>query len=323
MFQTERVNFNGLTDVWIALGLLIAANIAVVVSVPDRLRLSVVAVTLFFLPGYAVTTLLFPTQPTGQQSEHESAPGYWERAALAVGMSVVFLPLLGMLLSVFSLGVTPVTGMAVVSMVTILALAGGVIRRNQYQAERRYQLSIPFAKLRDQANAWRRPDDDTQWVDKALSGLLVVAIIAAAMSFAFVVTAPSEPATYTEASLLAEADSGELVAENYPTEFDLGDEASLAVDITNYEGESVTYSVVVQQQRLTDSETPTVVDREELQTERSTVADGETWRYDHTLEPTFSGSQLRVVYLIYKGEPPEQPTVDNADEHLSVSIDVN
>jgi uncharacterized membrane protein len=116
--------------------------------------------------------------------------------------------------------------------------------------------------------------------------------------------------------------NGELTAENYPTELEIGDEAPLVLTVTNHEGESVTYSVVIQLQGLSQQETPTVVRREQLLTARNVVSDGETWQYDHTLAPTFTGNRLRAVYLIYRGEPPDQPTVDNSYRHLSLSIDV-
>jgi len=43
---------------------------------------------------------------------------------------------------------------------------------------------------------------------------------------------------------------------------------------------------------------------------------------NHTVAPTLPGERLRLVYLLYKGDPPAEPTVENAyrEVHLWVNV---
>jgi uncharacterized membrane protein len=85
----------------------------------------------------------------------------------------------------------------------------------------------------------------------------------------------------------------------------------------------MTYTVVVQLQEVeVANNSTTVLDRTELDRFETTVPHNETHHQRHTLRPTRSGENLRVQYLLYMGEPPDDPTGENAYRELHVWMDV-
>jgi uncharacterized membrane protein len=322
-----------LVDVYVALALLVVAGVGVVAPVSDRIRLLVAFPTLFLLPGYALTTLLFPTHsepsstPTTQLTaatspdgqDGTSGIGHWERAGLSFGVSVTLLPLLGLLLSSLGIEITAVTALGVVAVLTVVTLGAGVGRRWQYPQSVRYQPPIPsVAAFVD----GERHTGTQSTRSAALSAALVIVVAAAVGSFALAVTAPSAESASTEASLLTRAPSGELVASGYPATIEPGQREQLILAVSNDEEATVEYSVVVQLQRLTAGDDPSVLAREQHLTAQEQLADGETWEYEHEIAPPpgYAGERTRVVYLIYRGEPPAQPRVDNAYRYLTLSL---
>ena len=53
-----------------------------------------------------------------------------------------------------------------------------------------------------------------------------------------------------------------------------------------------------------------------------TLAANETARQERVLTPTLTGDRLRMVFLLYRGDPPTDPRVDNAYRwvHLNVNV---
>ena len=154
--------------------------------------------------------------------------------------------------------------------------------------------------------------------------LLAASILLAVGAVGFAVMVPPDGEQFTEFYLLTEDDDGELVAANYPEEFELGESQPVVVGIENSEGETVEYTVVVQLQEVevVGNET-NVLQREEIDRINSpAIADNGTWQYRHDIQPTMTGSELRLQYLLYKGEPPAEPTLENSYRDVHLWIDV-
>jgi uncharacterized membrane protein len=312
-----------LADVWAVLALLAVGNV-VLLLLPTPVRLVLAAVFLFLLPGYALTTLAFPAR-SGRRATNPFKPdlndgvlGEGERAALSLGLSFALVPLFGIAMAFAEVPLTLENALLAVTAFVLLVLGGGTVRRLRTPTDSRYKAPF-FYWLGEGARSFRGTK-----VDIVLNVALAVVLVAAMSTFAVALTAPQNGTTYTEASLLTETPDGELVSGNYPTEFGPEGQADLVLRLSNHEGEAVVYTVVVQIQRLeADTEGPReVTARSELFRESQRVADGETWDHEHTVTPTFFGDDLRVVYLVYAGTPPEEPTTENAYRYLSLSIDV-
>jgi uncharacterized membrane protein len=115
-----------------------------------------------------------------------------------------------------------------------------------------------------------------------------------------------------------------LVAADYPQEFELGESKPVVVGIGNNEGEPVSHSVVVQLQETENGTNSTqVVQRTELDRfSTPSIPDNGTWRRTHEIQPTTTGEELRVQYLLYRDGVPAEPTRENAYRRLHLWIDV-
>lgn len=81
--------------------------------------------------------------------------------------------------------------------------------------------------------------------------------------------------------------------------------------------------VQLQEVEQVDNET-NVLEREELDRFSSPeIANNETWQHTHNIQPTMIGEELRLRYLLYKGDPPRDPTRANAYRDLHLWIDVS
>lgn len=134
---------------------------------------------------------------------------------------------------------------------------------------------------------------------------------------------PSTGESFSEFYLLAEEKDGELVADDYPTEFVAGESRSLVVGIGNQEHRTTAYTVVVELNRVQIQDNSTqVLDEERLRTFETRLAHNETWERPHTVTPELTGEILRLTYLLYREEPPENPTTDNAYRELHLWVNV-
>jgi uncharacterized membrane protein len=222
----------------------------------------------------------------------------------------------------------------------MVTVAGFTLGATAVAARRRWALpvderfSVPYREWIDSGRS-ELFEPETR-LDGALNVLLVVSVLLAVSSVAYAVAVPPQGEQFSEFYLLTENEDGELVADGYPSTFVRGESASVVVGIGNNEYESTNYTVVVELQRveavdggnLTANGTANattelrVVDRERLGELSAQLEHNETWQDTHELQPTMTGQNLRVQYLLYRGEPPAEPTRDNAYRSLHLWVDV-
>jgi uncharacterized membrane protein len=94
----------------------------------------------------------------------------------------------------------------------------------------------------------------------------------------------------------------------------------------------VEYTVVVELQRVTivnetdsttNATTVRVLDERELRRFEVSLAHNETWHNQHTVTPTMTGDRLRLQYLLYRGEPPADPSGETAYRELHLWVNVS
>jgi len=275
-------------------------------------------------PGYALVAALFPGRAaTGRREDSAAAgrdaPGDAARAALGVLSSVVLAALVGVALSL-TVGLTPASAVVALAAVTVGGAAVAARRRRTLAPEERF--AVPLGAW-TAATRSALTDPETRG-DAALNVVLAVVVVVSLGGVAYATAVPGDGERFTEFYLLAEDADGDLVAAGYPTEFTAGEPRSQYVGLRNREGETVSYTVVVQLQRVTvTNDSVRVRERESLRRFTPEVAAGETWRRNHTVVPTLTGERLRLTYLLYRGAPPAEPTVGNADQHAYTWIDVS
>lgn len=292
------------------------------------LRFAVGLAFALFAPGYALVAALFP-RAGDPESAPEHSHGYgrtidgYERAALSVGLSVVIVPMIGLLLDASPTSIRLLPVLVATTGFTVVAGAIATWRRWQVPPENRFRL--PYW-LRFDALRSKRFGLDLQRTDLS-TVLLAASLLVAGTTVAYTVAAPPRGEQFTEFYLLTPADegngAGELVADDYPSDLVRGESRQLVVGVTNDEREGTNYTVVVRLQRVQGANDSTrVVEQARLHRFDVTLDAGEEWRREHAVTPTMTGRNLRLQYLLYRGELPANPEASGAYRHLHVWVNV-
>jgi len=138
-------------------------------------------------------------------------------------------------------------------------------------------------------------------LNKALSVILITAILAAIGALIYMAVVPKVGEKFTEFYILGP----EGKAENYPTEVVLRQEAEVILGIVNHEYEEVSYRVEVRIGGVTNKEIGPVV-----------LTHEEKWEQEVSFTPSRVGENQKVEFLLYKRGH------DKADLTLRLWIDV-
>lgn len=308
---------------WPLAGLLLVSALAGYVPAGDPARLVLALVGLLVFPGYVVSLAVFPLRRPAAEDEPAIAfiDGDWTlpsltpamRWAVAVGFSLTLAPLYGFIIALGSLPYefTPIVTVVVALTAVLTALA--LVRRLRLPDTAK-GLGAPIP----------RPDRFLGTVTSRASGfsatnLAVVAVVVlAAGALTMAVVAPGDGNTYTTVALGTENESGEFVTAGYPHDLAPGESADLAFRLENSEKRALDYTVVVQTQRV--NEGGEVVESRQLDQFSNTVGHDESWTHPHQITPTMEGDRVRVAYLVYVGNVPDSPTIDNSYRSLTLWI---
>ncbi len=287
---------------------------------PARAIVGLVAI--LFAPGYALVAALFPHKNTttgnfadirAEVTGIEGRVTVIERLLLSVALSACLVPLLGLGLALIQMQIQASTSMAAVGATTVGLTVVAFVRRRLVQPQERFGLKIG-AVLQSLFSQVREPNSP-------LVVLLAVGFIIAGAGIGVAVLGADRGEDFTEFSVLAEdPDSGELVADKYPEELTEDTAERIHVEITNNEGETVQYSVIVLLQSFDESGQVQATER--LYQFRMTLEPGETTREQRMARPELTGADLRVTYLLYIDSPPESPSTENAYRHAHLWVDI-
>jgi uncharacterized membrane protein len=182
-----------------------------------------------FIPGYALIAALFP--------EKDDIDGI-ERIALSFGLSIAVVPLIGLALNYTPWGIRLDPIVAALSIFTFAMLAVAYWRRAVVPAEKRF--SVPFKEMAAGAKEDLFPDNQSR-TDRALSIVLIIAILLAIGTTIYVIAVPKEGEHFTEFYILGPGGK----AADYPTTFAAGSNQSVIIGIGNHEYRNITYTVEV------------------------------------------------------------------------------
>lgn len=263
-----------------------------------------------------------------------------ERVALSFGLSIAIVPLIGLGLNFTPWGITLIPILLSVSGFTVGCAVVAAFRRWDLPEDERFR--VPYREWIEAARAEVFEPDDR--VDAALNVLLAASILLAVGSVGYAIAVPPQGEQFTEFYLLTEDEDGDRVAADYPEELVVGEPEELIVGVGNNEHESVDYTVVVQLQEVELIENQSleqeldeqaqqpdaelnetqvnVLDRTELDRFELRLGHNETWQEPRDVTATQSGENLRLQYLLFRGEPPEAPTQETAYRDLHLWVDV-
>lgn len=260
------------------------------------------------LPGYAFTAALFPERGSSDAPDDGGRtllprPGdgldAYERVVLSIGLSVTVVPLLALLLNFTPWGIQFASVLLAVGGFTVATATVGAVRRWQLPADERFRASnavaVPSLGFGLLASDGR--------LETAVNVVLALSLLVATVSAVYAVAMPRESEQFTEFYVMTETENGTLVANDYPNGTG-GD--PVVVGIANREHERSNYTVVVEAQQLSSrNDSDAVAEQRELNRFQATLDHNETWRREHSPNATLTGDAIRVQYLLYRGDAPE------------------
>lgn len=207
----------------VGLSLVLAGIIALGNGWWQGLRIALGLPFILFFPGYVLIAALF--------TRKEDLSGI-ERVALSFGLSIAVVPLIGLGLNYTPWGIrlAPV----LVSLIIFIVAMSGIAwhRRHRLPVEDAF---IPTFEFELPALG------ELSRIDRMLSVLLVLAILAAVGSIIYVVTMPKTGEKFTEFYILGPGGK----AEGYPTDLAVGQQGQVIVGVVNHEYSAINYTVQV------------------------------------------------------------------------------
>ncbi|MEF8876760.1 MAG: DUF1616 domain-containing protein [Haloarculaceae archaeon] len=267
-------------------------------------------------PGHALVSALFPASvpslpptPAVPRSETDSL-GRW--IALSVGVSVVLAPLVGLALVTTPVGLR--TGYVVLVLNGLVVLFTFVAAIRTPSGAGSSLTDSDRARPSASLVALARGGFSGPRLDVALNVVLVLCLVLFVGSFAYAATEPTSEPGHTQFFLPGGSDAGGSSEEaRYPSEVAYDEPNTVSVAVTNREGRRMNYSVVVELQRTVASNgSADVVSSTELERDRLTVEPDETVTRDLELVLGETGEDLRLAFLLYRGEVPPSPDAEGA-----------
>ena len=180
-----------------------------------------------FIPGYALIAAFFPARG--------DLDGI-ERVALSFGLSIAVTPLIGLALNYTPWGIRLDPILVSLTLFSLAMAAVAWYRRLLLPADERF--SVPAREMLASARNELFDLEGTP-LDRGLSALLVVSIVVAVATTAYVLAVPKEGEHFTEFYILGPGGK----AADYPTDFGAGRSQTLIVGVGNHEYREVNYTV--------------------------------------------------------------------------------
>lgn len=278
-------------------------------DLPVRIPLGLAMV--LFVPGYTLIAALFP-----KKADLEGI----ERTALSFGLSIAVVPLIGLGLNYTPWGIRLTPVVVSLAIFTIAMAAAAHWRRMSLPEEERF--SIQF---RETINTWKTEilADEKSRLDKALTVILIITIIASVAALVYVIVTPKQGEKFTEFYILGPGGK----AYDYPTSVLAGNRSTVIVGVVNHEYVPVNYTMSISLNNTPVNNT-TIKDnfRDDfdliypIMSLNLTLAHNETWEKPVTYAINHSGDQQKLEFLLYKEGNFTSPY---RDLHLWVNVSQN
>ena len=294
-----------LVMVWLAAGVLVIYT-PVLNTHPVRYVLTIPL--MFFIPGYSLSTALFPKK--GDIS-------IIERIAISFGFSIAVVPLVGLGLNFTPWGIRLDPIVISLTIFTLLTILVAYYRRVNLPFEERF--NVPFHVIGHRIHQEFLRSEKTK-TDRFLSVVLNLVIIIAILTAIYVIIFPNEGERYTEFFILGE----NRTADKYPDLINSGQDYSMYVGIGNHEKGDVKYTIetwmlLTEFDSLTNSSHILAMDPHDRLS--LTLSDNETTIVPYNLSVNKIGYN-RVEFLLFKDTIPG-PDVIGSDRINASYRDVN
>ena len=282
--------------------------------IPRQLQLLVFLPMLLLVPGYAVIAALFPASKGGKRATADGGVDTFERLVLGAVLSVGIAVVSGVVLDFLHWRIDLRSVVMALLVPTVVGVVVAAVRRRALLARERFDYG-----LGERVRFWRSAGASRSAL--LANGLVAVAILVVAASVVHVAAVPPKGETPTEFYEVPANGSGDPVAADYPTEFVEGRPTTLHLRVVNHEGESTRFAGVVVLQQVGPDGTVTRA-ATLARFGREVPADAKLV-VSPTVTPPFSGERLRLTMLLYRGEVPADPTMDDAYREVHRWVTVN
>ena len=264
--------------------------IAIIFIVTPKLNETIIRTILglfliLFIPGYSLIAALFPKK--------EDLDGI-ERAALSFGLSIAVTPLIGLALNYTPWGIRLTPILISLSIFTFLMVFIALLRRMRVPEGEKFY--VDFGGFFSSVKGMFKGESRTS---KLLSIILILSIILALATTAYVIIKPKQGETFTEFYILGPGGN----ASGYPTNLTVRQNASVIIGIVNHEQKTVDYNLVV-------TSNGTVINNQNI-----TLTNGNKTEIPFTFAENSTGNKT-VQFLLYK-------LPDNTNIYRSLHLFVN
>ncbi|WP_457751216.1 DUF1616 domain-containing protein [Thermococcus sp.] len=208
---------------------------------PDSLARKVLGLSfILFFPGYVFITTLSPNK---QELDN------LERLALSFGLSIAIVPLIGLGLNYTPWGIRFIPLLISLTIFNVIFAIIAIYRRSTA-----FEPWVPWITM-------ERVKNELEWessskLDKALTIILILAILTSIGTLSYVITHPKPGEAFTEFYILGPNGKGS----DYPTTMTIAQNATIIIGIVNHEHRNVTYYVQIWLVNLTwDNTTNTTI----------------------------------------------------------------
>lgn len=251
-------------------------------------------ILILFIPGYSLVAALFPGKDD---------IGAIERIALSFGLNLAIIPLIGLFLNFTPFGIRLEPIATLITLFIIICVLMANWRRHKLPAVERFSPDM-VSILLDVRKSLFTPDENHLNNTLSIITILIILVIILMSAYFLLIPVPGE--SYTEFYILGT--DGKIG--NYPVDFSLGDNKSILVNVANHERRTVNYDLVIS---LNDSTRP-------IYTDQFTLADNQTWNKSVVLKPDLSGTNLKLMFLLYADRNMNAPY---RECHLYVNVTSN
>mgnify|MGYP000085336981 CR=1 FL=1 len=253
-------------DLWVVLAAVLLTMVFVIVPPLNEtfVRMVLGPIMVLFLPGYSLISALFPRK--------KDLDGI-ERIALSFGLSIAITPLLGLILNYTPFGIRQIPSLISISIFTIICTIMAYIRRSKVNEKERFVLSFTY-----------KPTLPKKRIDKALTIILILSILASISALIYVIVTPKRGEKFTEFYILGPGG----MADNYPKNLKIGENGTVIIGIVNHEYELINYTLQI-----------TLGDKL-LKETTIKLNHNETFTENFTFSPKEKGRK-KLKFLLYKG----------------------
>jgi uncharacterized membrane protein len=284
------------SDLFIVMGLMLLTDIFVLTpGINETMLRNIIGLPfVLFLPGYALIAALFPAK-----SDLDGI----DRAALSFGLSIAIVPLIGLGLNYTPWGIRPFP--ILISLSTFIFIMCGLayLRRAKLPETETFNISFRATALSLKAEIMENSESK---LDRVITVFLILSILLSVATLVFVVVSPKEGEHFTEFYLLG----SQRKADNYTTNYILGQTGSVIVGVVNHEYRAVNYTMDVRLENKSLSIPENM--------KHFTLANNETLEEPVTFTLPFEGQKMKLEFLLYNETDKSVPYRD-----LHLWIDVN